>query len=375
MIGIVKHRPNLYTESMLRGARIPQFNRTLSHIASWCVVLLLFPSVSLGAELLILSSPQSEARNLQLQISIDAQLMDYDAASELMVTDKIPTSDESAIAGIHIIQQQTDSLAVMWLNETSFFLYINSRDETHFFTRQLPDTAANWEVQCDAIAAVVQAILSPWLTPAPDAPPIPVNGEPETQNPTASDAKNNQRQISTPKAPRLISSKTDRRLTVHPGIGAAHTTYLMSTNNMWSHGAEILLNLQLGSRFILGAESGLSMENNRNFRMLRIPIRIRAEIFVEMPSFCIGLGTSFVLDATRISSDTHPDLNNTGHVYPGVGASLSFTYKVNTIFSVFVRGGADIYQASNKYWYNDALIFFYGQTQGRTVAGIIFWLR
>ena len=331
-------------------------------------LLLWAPANCFAGDLVILTSAEDESRNLVLQQSIDAQLMDYDAMSEVMVLTGVSGYDESTVAKAREIQQRTGKRAFLWLNESHFFLYVHVQNDSHLFTRSLPANNGSWEVQCDAIASNVQAMLSPWfqVSVAESYPVLPVEASRKTDGDMAEKRDSDDD---------LKSRKQEASHRVRPGFGAAYVTSLMSTNNLWSNGATTLFNLQLKSRILLSTGLGFLVDNSRSFRMLRFPVRFRMETFWKTPSFSLGIGASVVIDAIRISSDEYAALENVGNVYIGVGASLAVMYHVSPIFSIVLRGGADLYQSSDKYSYNRDMIFYYGHLQGRTLAGIIFWLR
>jgi hypothetical protein len=144
---------------------------------------------------------------------------------------------------------------------------------------------------------------------------------------------------------------------------------------MWSSGAEGMLTLQLGKYFMISTESGFLLDTNQSFRLLRIPVRLRTELLWKITSFSIGFGASFIMDVARVSSTEYSDIRDDGQIYFGAGATISFMYEVNPIFSIVARGGLDIFQAANNYWFRNEHIFYYGEMQGRTSLGIIFWLR
>ena len=360
---------------MLRPHLGLKFIKMIQVVGLEVLCLIVISGNCFASELVILTSEKDEARNQQLQISIDAQLMDYDATSELIVNDDISSYDENAADSIRQIQQRTGRMAYLWLNDSHFYLYVYVAGDSHLFNRPLPDDSGSWEVRCDAIAANVQAMLSPWLSDNLDNTVDAVNGLTGAPPRLENSLPEKKRDL-----PAVTETGVDHRedestRPIRPGVGAAFSTYLMSTNSLWSSGATLLFNLRFGSRLLLSNESGFAVNTNRSFQFLRVPIRLRAEIFWEMQSFWIGIGASFLIDATRVSSKTDSDIEKVGKVYIGTGASLSYVYNVNAIFSIFLRGGVDIYQSSNKYWHGDKLVFYYAQLQGRTLAGIIFWLR
>ena len=352
------------------------------------ILIVLFPVAGATADLVIISSDADQIRHSVLQESIDAQLMDYNASSELYLAQPPFPTDEGALSTVRRLAAETGSKAVLWLGETRFYLYVTEGEESHLFTRLLPENTGSWEVQCDAIASIVQAMLSPWLastsmeTPAVSAE---TNLQPPVKSTDSTDINrrpDNYKQNDAPRTRtrtarhrRLRVSRSEISTNVRPGIGAAFATCLMSTENMWASGADGTLTLQLGKYFLVSTESGFLLDTTQSFRMLRIPVRLRTEILWKITSFSIGFGASFILDVTRVSSTDHSKINNHGQVYFGVGGSISFMYEVNPIFSIVARGGVDVYQAADNYWFQDDLIFYYGELQGRTSIGIIFWLR
>lgn len=352
------------------------------------VLTVLFPVAGATSDLLIISSDADQIRHSILQESIDAQLMDYDASSELYLAQPPFPTDEGALSTVRRLASETGSKAVLWLGESRFYLYVTEGEESHLFTRVLPENTGSWEVQCDAIASIVQAMLSPWLaSPSPVPPvvsaetkvhppanstnPTDVNRRPDTSRPEDEPRTRTR----TARHRRLRMSRSETSTNVRPGVGAAFATCLMSTENMWASGADGTLTLKLGKYFLVSTESGFLLDTTQSFRMLRIPVRLRTEILWKITSFSIGFGASLILDIARVSSTDHSEINNDGQVYFGAGGSISFMYEVNPIFSIVARGGVDVYQAADNYWFQKDLIFYYGELQGRTSIGIIFWLR
>ncbi|MBN2527465.1 MAG: hypothetical protein JXR76_13815 [Deltaproteobacteria bacterium] len=354
----------------------------LVHIAVYVALGSIYcPDRAEASDLLLLTPRESQKKHRALQDSLNAQLMDYNTTSKMYIPESPLEYDASTVADARRLQQQTGTKAVLWLNAVQFYLFVSVDDENHLFTRQLPENTGSWEVQCDAIAAVIQAMLSPWLTPAPaeDAneiqPSTPtettVNGTPA--KPALSDS--NKRITEVKKRKRRFRNTSP--LTLRPGIGAGFSPWVMSRKNVWSNGATAMLCLKVGRLLLFGIEPGIAFTSNLSFNLLRIPLRFRGELFWAAPSFSLGIGMSFILDVTRVSSSSSSQSfgNADGEIYFGMGASLSFTYNVNPIFSIVARVGGDLFQSANRYLYGENLIFYYGELQGRALLGVIFWLR
>ncbi|MBN2343434.1 MAG: hypothetical protein JXX29_04540 [Deltaproteobacteria bacterium] len=312
-----------------------------------------------------------------MKASIDSQLMDYNMTSTLQLLDEpLPTTQEPLEIGRQY-QMLTNSLAIFWIQDYLFYLYIHDGEDSHFFSRPLPESSSNWELQCDAIASVVHAVISSWLAP-PEPAELPTAATDENQpvaSETDSRGKNSSEKTANENSQNTSSNPPPPFLPPQPyriSIGLMYSGCIMSSDNPWVNGAAISLNFRLEQLFLIGVESGFATVAHSSFRMNRVPIRAKAGVRLDKMRFTFGGDISVFADITRVRNNNSDEIPNAGQTYLGIGFGGIAAFHLSQRISIVTQLDVNISRASNIYWDNDEAIFFYGPFQGRLGIGLIF---
>lgn len=334
---------------------------TLKYICSFLVTCWICNVPPCIADELVILAPQGQQERLEpLSISIGSQLVDFDISVKTVAVNNETTLTDASMDIARAYTNAPSVMGVLWLATDSFYLYIAEEEDSHFFSRPLPEQSGSWELHCDAIASVVRAMISSWRDSASEpsasqSETIPRDTAPSTRHPE--DTK--------------TTSSSPRR-PVRFTAGVAYAPYIMSSKTPWVNGISLTIGIRIGSLLQISFEPGMAIANHSPFRLHRFPLRLNIGAILEKSSLSFGASLLLVTDVSYISSTAKEPLAQSKVQYIGFGGSVLVAYNMHPKISWFCQIGVILYSASNTYWHNNKIVFSFEPVQESIMGGIIF---
>lgn len=329
-----------------------------------CMVLLpSFPLYAQGYSRAVILSGNDEVDQLEiLRESVSSQLSDYGVEVSVVQVEMDESSVSDSPGFGARIGEETGAGVVIWLGEGRVFVFARDKDTQNFLTRPWPTSGDSWALQCDAVASMIRAMISPWFEE-----PTHDSGEIEVQQ--------DENPLHTPETVEQ-DIKTKKQIFFRMGAGLGYAPKIMSTSEPYLNGMQINLDFGLGEYIRL--EAGVAfMQAARNgiYGFYQVPIRIELEGRLPIRKWNIGLGFSYILNMTKVSgSADNGSATDASRNYSGIGTSAVVGYCPKPWFELQFKGGIELYQESNSYYDGSGnSVFNYPPLQGRFFLGAIFW--
>ncbi len=333
-----------------------------------------------GPVKILLLADEAQSSSQLLLDTLSAHLADYDVEVQIgaPLSQTVPLPEQ--VDRVRAVIDDSGALAAVWVDPVGRRVQMltfewagggdtaPSLENEHLVVRTLPVDSRGWRSDCEAIAAIVRAALSPRLVRRQDRSKDAKRAR-SVLVIQALDAETQQLSpmsylhCPTPPEPYLFTS-------VYPALEGS----FVSPNRDPMFGGSTTIGVSYKELLGLRVSAGFlgSFDDDRLVRVERFPLRVGLAGTLPWRRLGVGLGLDAILDFTRwIGSDPTQTNQDTAQTF-GFGAALLVQVRILPGVHFQAEGGVDLYNRRMRYLFRSESIFEYMPLQPRFRAGVAF---
>jgi hypothetical protein len=355
------------------------------YIAVW-ILGSLFYSGSAVAELwqakrILVFSSQSESEQMAvLSELLDAHLQDLDAYVTLEIVEYSPRDIFDQVESARKLVRSRGAFSAIWVERSKeeVFLFVSDNSTHNVFLQTFEGSRDGWEVECEAIVALVRSALITWLAVDPETTAVKGSAAVASDETDAGIAPSSDKK-STPVSDGVADSASDNVVNVETevaappgdrgllrltaGVGYAPRMF-RSNRSVVTHDVAISAGVRLLNSFFMaaGVRIGPPLDFNvpdptQDIEFRHYPVSLSAGWIYRYRMVELVLGASFLLNITYLKDKEMNRVPSAARwARPGGGVFGRVGVRVLRYFSIFAAVGSDFFKECSYEWEHATII-------------------